>query len=76
MMIYKNNSSIAKTFYGVRFEPDEIKEVPGFINDRTFIPVDKLPQKPPVSVESTKSSPIKKEKLHKEEHKDGTNSDQ
>ena len=32
MITYKNISYSAKTFYGVKFEPGEIKEVPGYIN--------------------------------------------
>lgn len=32
MIQYKNVSLSAKTFYGVRFEPGEIKSVPGYVN--------------------------------------------
>lgn len=32
MIIYKNISYSAKTFYGVEFKPGEIKAVPGYIN--------------------------------------------
>lgn len=32
MITYKNISFSAKTFYGVKFEPGEIKSVPGYIN--------------------------------------------
>ena len=32
MIKYKNISYSAKTFYGVKFEPGEIKEVPGYVN--------------------------------------------
>lgn len=35
-MFYKNISSATKTFYGVTFNPGEIKEVPGYINDKSF----------------------------------------
>lgn len=37
MIQYKNISFSAKTFYGVKFEPGEIKEVPGYINDPRMI---------------------------------------
>ena len=39
-MFYKNLSYIAKTFYGVTFQPGEIKEVDGIINDKMVVPVD------------------------------------
>ena len=39
MIQYKNISFSAKTFYGVKFEPGEIKEVPGYINDSQMIRV-------------------------------------
>ena len=32
MIKYKNISFTAKTFYGVKFAPGEIKEVPGYVN--------------------------------------------
>ncbi len=32
MIKYRNISYSAKTFYGVNFEPGEIKSVPGYIN--------------------------------------------
>lgn len=37
MIQYKNISFSAKTFYGVRFEPGEIKSVPGYINSRGMV---------------------------------------
>ncbi len=37
MFYYKNNTMISKTYYGVTFEPGEIKEVAGPINDPKFI---------------------------------------
>ena len=37
MITYKNISYSAKTFYGVKFEPGEIKEVPGYITARGMI---------------------------------------
>lgn len=36
-MFYKNMSIATKTFYGITFKPGEIKEVPGYINDKSFI---------------------------------------
>jgi len=37
MITYKNISSAAKTFYGVKFAPGEIKSVPGYINNRGMV---------------------------------------
>lgn len=37
MITYKNISLSAKTFYGVRFEPGEMKSVPGYINSLGMI---------------------------------------
>ena len=37
MIKYKNISFSAKTFYGTRFEPGEIKSVPGFINSPSMV---------------------------------------
>lgn len=39
-MTYKNASLTTKTFYGVAFEPGQIKDVPGYINDTKFILID------------------------------------
>ena len=39
MIQYKNISFSAKTFYGVKFEPGEIKSVPGYINDNNMVRV-------------------------------------
>lgn len=39
-MFYKNCSCIAKTFYGVTFEPGNIREVRGIINDKMMVLVD------------------------------------
>lgn len=39
MITYKNISFSAKTFYGVRFEPGEVKDVPGYINSPSMIRV-------------------------------------
>lgn len=37
MITYKNISLTAKTFYGVKFESGDIKEVPGYINSPSMI---------------------------------------
>lgn len=39
MIVYKNISYSAKTFYGVKFEPGDIKEVPGYITARGMVRV-------------------------------------
>ena len=60
-MLYKNISLTQKTFHGVTFKPGEIKEVPGYINNRGFIPVDEMPQEPPKRVEPKKQVASKQE---------------
>ena len=37
MNTYKNISYSAKTFYGVKFAPGEMKSVPGYINDKGMV---------------------------------------
>lgn len=65
-MFYKNTSYTVKTFYGVTFKPNDIKEVPGFINNKYMVPVDK-----PDTIESTKSQQKpSSEKPKKESAKD------
>jgi hypothetical protein len=56
-MFYKNNSFVAKTFYGITFQPGEIHEVPGYINDKKFdVVAEPKSKEPPAQVEqSTKS---------------------
>jgi hypothetical protein len=39
MIIYKNISCSVKTFYGVTFEPNDVKGVPGYINDHGMVRV-------------------------------------
>ena len=39
MIAYKNISNSPKTFYGVTFNPNDIKEVPGYINHINMIRV-------------------------------------
>ena len=60
MLFYKNASVIVKTFYGVTFNPGEVKGVPGFINDPKMIPTAE-PQKKPSAVDS-------KPKMNSEKH--------
>ena len=52
MLLYKNTSNAVKTFHGVTFQPGDIKEVSGYINDIHFIRVNSIPQEPPKSVDS------------------------
>ena len=55
-------SIIAKTFYGVTFNPGDVHDVPGYINDSKFIRVtDSEPMtvaKPPVKKQE-KQKPVK-----------------
>jgi len=61
-MFYRNHSTVAKTFYGVTFQPGEIKEVPGYINNKSFDIVDApKPKEPPKSVEQPTKSDLPKE---------------
>ena len=46
MIKYKNISFSAKTFYGVKFEPGDIKEVPGYINCNGMVRVFEKTSKP------------------------------
>ena len=39
MITYKNISFSAKTFYGVKFAPGEVKSVPGYINNDGMVRV-------------------------------------
>ncbi len=39
-MLYKNVSYTVKTFYGVKFNPGDTKEVNGVINDKWMVLVD------------------------------------
>ena len=69
-MLYKNISLTQKTFHGVTFKPGEVKEVPGYINNRGFIPVDEMPQEPPKRVEHKKSEASKQESSKQESSKE------
>lgn len=49
MIKYKNISFSAKTFYGMRFEPGEIKSVPGYINCQSMVRIfESKPSKSPM----------------------------
>ena len=68
-MYYKNLASFEKTFYGVTFKPGEIKEVPGFINDKQLIVVPEGSAKKqteavaePVKTASAEPTPKKEQK--------------
>lgn len=37
MITYKNISFSAKTFYGVKFNPGDVKSVPGYINSSGMV---------------------------------------
>lgn len=56
-MVYKNISNCTKKFYGVSFQPGDIKEVPGYVNDKLMV-VAELPKKEskPAPKQSTKKS--------------------
>ena len=58
---YKNTSIFAKTFYGVTFEPGEIKEVPGPIHHVKFIRLCEMP-KPVAAPKPTTSNRGRKPK--------------
>ena len=55
MYRYKNLSLATKTFYGVTFKPGDEHNVPGYINDLSFVRVPKLSQSSAIK-EVTKSS--------------------
>ena len=61
-MFYKNNSFVTKTFYGITFRPGDIKEVPGYINDKKFdVVAAPKPKEPPKSVEQPTKSNVQVE---------------
>ena len=66
MITYKNISYSAKTFYGVKFNPGEIKSVPGYINDqgmaRIFGVTPKFNKQPVYEVSSSESTRGRKRK--------------
>jgi len=61
MIQYKNISFSAKTFYGVKFEPGETKEVPGFINNPNMIRIFGKSQKVEVKPNMLFEAPTKVE---------------
>ena len=52
-MVYKNISNSKKVFYGVTFKPGDIKEVPGYVNDKQMI-VSTLPIIPKIDTKPVK----------------------
>ena len=58
MITYKNISFSAKTFYGVRFESGETKQVPGYINSPSMIRVFVPKNRSANYVVSTEEEPI------------------
>lgn len=59
-MYYINKSKTIKTFYGIEFKPNEIHQVPGYINDPDFERVAK-PVEPPKGNKANKDE-IQEEK--------------
>lgn len=55
MITYKNISLSAKTFYGVRFRPGEIKAVPGYINSPSMVRIFSSPKSETSTIEPTVS---------------------
>lgn len=68
MMRYKNLGITSKTFYGVKFNPGETHDVPGYINHSNFIRVDdkkkedKIAKPTAASKSDTKKSDIEPKK--------------
>lgn len=54
MYYYKNAARVTKTYYGQVFKPGEVKPVPGYINDSSFVRV----PTPVAGVESSSKSKI------------------
>ena len=42
-MLYRNDSHKVMTFYGVKFNPGDVKDVPGNINHPRFVRVASMP---------------------------------
>ena len=70
MIQYKNISFSAKTFYGVRFEPGEIKSVPGYINNSSMVRVFNAPSKPARVKSAEEPVETKRKKKSSEPEKD------
>lgn len=63
MIAYKNIGLHSLTFYGVTFNPNEIKEVPGFINHVKMIRVkEKIEPRPKSSIVVAKAEVSVEEK--------------
>ena len=75
-MLYKNVSNTTKTFHGVTIKPGEIKDVPGYINNRGFIQVNEMPKEPPKRVEQKKPVASKPESTKVDEANKATDSKQ
>ena len=58
MIKYRNISFSAKTFYGVKFEPGEVKEVPGFINCQGMVRVFDNSSKPASNPKRISDDPV------------------
>lgn len=56
-MRYLNASKSVKTFYGVKFNPGESHDVPGYINVPGFIRVADLPKEPPKAAKTVNELP-------------------
>lgn len=68
-MFYKNISIATKTFYGKTFKPGDIKDVPGYINDKGFercAPPKAAPKQPV----ATPKPASKSDKINKTEDKE------
>jgi len=73
MIQYKNVSLSAKTFYGVRFEPGEIKSVPGYVNCSGMVRIPDgvfKPDKPRISDDPVRTSNRGRKKKSTEPVKD------
>jgi hypothetical protein len=63
MPTYRNLSKSIKTFYGVTFLPNDVKSVPGYINDTDFMRINEPPVQRKSSVKgvvTTDQKPISK----------------
>jgi len=54
---YLNASKSVKTVYGVKFNPGDSHDVPGYINVPGFIRVADLPKEPPKAVKTVNELP-------------------
>lgn len=58
-MIYRNTSTSVKTFYGVTFQPGDVHEVAGYINDPAMMKLNEMPKEhPKTSRKQSKQKPI------------------